>query len=155
MARASERVASFAFAFALVLACVQSGSVGSDTGRDADDEGISDAPADDGEHGLATSGTTGLDPYSLCEDIETTGEPFPDSCKPLQSDAPCVQCIKLVCCSALLSCPSYQACACQIDCAEMAEPPDVCNEACGGSPGGCDLSGCGELECEQLCVGGG
>lgn len=149
MARGRECVAALAL---VLVACVQSGSVGSDTGRDADD-GISVSSSDDGS--VTSETTTGFDPYAVCEDIDTTGEPFPDSCMPSPSDSPCLQCIKLVCCSELLSCASYEACVCQIDCAEMADPPDVCNEACGGSPGGCDLSGCGELECEQLCVGSG
>jgi hypothetical protein len=132
---------------------VQTGSVGSDTGRtdggvdptddDDDDDDESDAAASDGS----------TDPYEVCENVDTTGEPFPDSCAPSPSDSPCLQCIKLVCCSELLSCPSYESCACQIDCAEANGPPDFCAEACAGTGEGCDLSGCGALECEQLCVG--
>ncbi|HET6584583.1 MAG TPA: hypothetical protein VFG69_14090 [Nannocystaceae bacterium] len=152
IARARECVATIALVLGLVGACVQSGSVGSDTGRDADDDGIAATSIDDGS---MTSETTAFDPYAVCDDIETTGEPFPDSCTPSPADAPCLQCIKLVCCGELLSCASYEACVCQIDCAEMAGPPDVCNDACAGSPGGCDLSGCGELECEQVCDGAG
>jgi hypothetical protein len=147
---ASERVA--AICFALSCACVQTGSVGSDTGRDTEVDEVSGSSFDDA---AGTWDTEGFDPYAVCEDIDTTGDPFPDSCTPSPADSPCLQCIKLICCSELLSCPSFEACVCQIDCAEMAAPPDVCNEVCGGSPGGCHLAGCGELECEQVCAGTG
>lgn len=132
------------------LACVQSGSVGSDTGRS--DDGIDPSADDDEDDGSASDDAT-PDRYEVCEDIDTTGEPFPESCTPSPSDSPCLQCTKLVCCSQLMSCPSYQACACHIDCAEANGTPDVCNDACGSAEDGCDLSGCGALECEQLCVG--
>jgi hypothetical protein len=149
MQRAVRRALALV-ASSCVLACVQTGSVGSDTGRSDD----TIAATADGESADDDSTGTGddPDPYEVCEHIDTTGEPFPDSCAPSQSDSPCLQCIKLVCCSELLSCPSYQACACHIDCAAANSPPDVCASACGANDG-CDLSGCGELECEQLCVG--
>lgn len=147
--------------FAVSIACVQSGSVGSDTGQpsgandgaNGDDADVSTTASADATS--ASDGSTGADPYAVCDDLDTTGGPFPDSCTPSPDDHPCLQCIKLICCSELLSCPSFAACACQIDCAQMGAPPDVCNDACGQSPGGCDFSGCGELECEQVCVAGG
>jgi len=140
------------------LACVQTGSVGSDTGRT--DDGGDPSPGDDTASDDGTASDTGTasdagtaDQYEVCQDIDTTGEPFPDSCAPSPADSPCLQCVKLVCCSELLACPSYEACVCQIDCAEANGPPDVCTDACGSAGGGCDLSGCGALECEQLCIG--
>lgn len=142
---------------------MQTGSVGSDTGHTAaqdvggdddggDDERGDDTTADDDDDtsdGSSESG--GEDPYAVCEDIDTTGEPFPDSCAPSTGDSPCLQCIKLVCCSELLSCPSFEACVCQIDCADAGAPPDVCTSSCGSAGEGCDLSGCGEVECDQVC----
>lgn len=146
-----------AFALAIIgTSCVQSGSVGSDTGHTAaQDVGDDDGATDDDDSGSSESGSSesGVeDPYAVCEDIDTTGEPFPDSCTPLPMDSPCLQCIKLVCCSELLSCPSFEACACQIDCANAGGPPDVCTISCGTTGQGCDLSGCGEVECDQVCA---
>ena len=133
------------------LACVQTGSVGSDTGRS--DDGIAPTSDDDSAQDDSTATDGGTNRYEVCEHIETMGEPFPDSCAASPSDSPCLQCIKLVCCSELLSCPSFEACACHIDCAEANGPPDFCAETCGDADDGCDLSGCGAQECEQLCVG--
>lgn len=145
-----------ALAIAIVAAsCVQTGSVGSDTGQPTaqdvggDDDGDTAASTDDDDSASSESGLE--DPYAVCEDIDTTGEPFPDSCAPSPNDSPCLQCIKLVCCSELLSCPSFEACACQIDCAAAGAPPDVCTSSCGSTGEGCDLSGCGEVECDQVC----
>jgi hypothetical protein len=136
------------------LACVQTGSVGSDTGREdgiasADDDGGEVSGADDDDDGHDDSG--GGDPYAVCDGIETTGGPVPGSCTPSPADSSCLQCIKLVCCSELWSCPSYEACVCMIDCAESGGPPDVCTQACGESGSACDLTGCGQLDCAQLC----
>jgi hypothetical protein len=142
----------------LATACVQTGSVGSDTSHtvaadDDDDDDDTSASADENDDDDSSESGLIEDPYAVCEDIDTTGEPFPDSCAPSPGDSPCLQCIKLVCCGELLSCPSFEACACQIDCADAGAPPDVCTESCGSTGEGCDLSGCGEVECDQVCAG--
>ena len=66
MSRAVVLVASCS-----LLACVQTGSVGSDTGRSDDDVDASESAGVD--TAASDEGTT--DPHQACRDVETVDEP--------------------------------------------------------------------------------
>jgi len=144
---------------AVAIACEQRASVGSDTGQEDDAVTTTSTPTTSTITATSTStststddGSTGGDPYAICEEIDTTGDPFPDSCSPLPEDSQCLACTKAFCCTALVTCPSYMACTCHVDCAAMGGSTAFCTDVCGGVEQGCDLANCGETECEQVCA---
>ncbi len=141
-------------------ACISVTSVGSDTSASTSDSTASSSSSSsdassssEASDSTASSDSTGAPaPEETCLDIGS-GAPYPDACMPAQDDTICEVCIKLSCCAALLMCDSYEACVCLLSCAETGASPAVCNDACGSDDGGCDLGGCGEVECADACGG--
>lgn len=148
-----------AIALLALVGCTTVTSVGSDTGMPTGttqgDDTTDDATtmlSSSSESASSSDGTGGYEPPPQCLALAVNA-PYPDVCTTAVDDPICDVCTKLSCCAALMMCDAYTTCTCLLQCADTGLPADVCNDACGATGGTCDLSGCGEVECEQACPG--